>query len=282
MNEYLTSKHTSTDDKSDPLFNYSQQDASSKTSDLAEEAVKPKAPLLLADPEFNIRGMGWNPLCDAATPLIGLVIRLRRLDQHDDVPALYQAVSNQIKATMEEVSQLDYDAGMLKAYSYSLCLLVDEVVMRTTWGKSSTWSARSLLSQFHEETWGGEKFFTIMNNMIPEAARYQHVLEFMYKCLISGLMGKYGAHKNGDEEIQKIIDQLHGLLRPLRGETPKRLTDPLKNVAPRNYRIKRTWPLWTPWVLAAVVLTCAYTIYSMRLDALTQEVLASLDKILKL
>ena len=90
----------------------------------------------LADPEFDIRGVAWNPLCDAATPLIGLVIRLRRLDHHHDVPALYQSVSNQITAIMEEVRQLDYDAGMLKAYSYSLCLLVDEVVMRTTWGLS--------------------------------------------------------------------------------------------------------------------------------------------------
>ena len=282
MNEYLTSKHTSTDDKSDPLFNYSQQDASSKTSDLAEEAVKPKTPLLLADPEFNMRGMGWNPLCDAATPLIGLVIRLRRLDQHDDVPTLYRSVSNQITTIMEEVRQLDYDAGMLKAYSYSLCLLLDEVVMATTWGRLSSWSERSLLSQFHEETQGGERFFTVMNNMIPEAARYQHVLEFMYQCLITGLKGKYGAHTKGDDEIQKIINQLHGLLRPLRGETPKRLTHPLANVAPRNYRIKRAWPLWMPWALAAAVLTVAYTIYTIRLNAITQEVLASLERILNL
>ena len=237
---------------------------------------------LLADPEFDMRGLAWNPLCDAATPLIGLVIRLRRLDHHDDVPALYRSVSNQINTIMEEVNQLDYDAGMLKAYSYSLCLLLDEVVMSTTWGKSSTWSARSLLSQFHEETWGGEKFFTVMNNMIPEAARYQHVLEFMYQCLISGLKGKYGAHAKGDDEIQNIINLLHSLLRPLRGETPKRLTDPLTNVAPRNYRIKRTLPLWTPWALAAVVLVTAYTIYTLRLNAITQEVLASLDNILKL
>jgi type VI secretion system protein ImpK len=236
----------------------------------------------LADPEFDMRGVAWNPLCDAATPLIGLVIRLRRLDQHDDVPALYLSVSNQITTIMEEVRQLDYDAGMLKAYSYSLCLLVDEVVMSTSWGKFSSWSARSLLSQFHEETWGGEKFFTVMNNMIPEAARYQHVLEFMYQCLISGLKGKYGAHAKGNDEIEKIIDQLHSLLRPLRGETSKRLTDPLKNVAPRNYRIKRSWPLWTPWALAAVVLTVAYTIYTIRLNAITGEVLLSLERILNL
>jgi len=58
-----------------------------------------------------MRGLAWNTLCDSATPLIGLVIRQRRLDQHDDVPALYLSASNQITTIMEEVSQLDYDAG---------------------------------------------------------------------------------------------------------------------------------------------------------------------------
>jgi type VI secretion system protein ImpK len=264
------------------LLSYLQQATDSKEPDPVEKQAKSKPPVLLADPEFEMRGLAWNPLCDAATPLIGLVIRLRRLDQHDDVPTLYRSVSNQITTIMEEVRQLDYDAGMLKAYSYSLCLLLDEVVMATTWGRLSSWSERSLLSQFHEETQGGERFFTVMNNMIPEAARYQHVLEFMYQCLITGLKGKYGAHTKGDDEIQKIINQLHGLLRPLRGETPKRLTHPLVNVAPRNYRIKRAWPLWTPWALAAAVLTVAYTIYTIRLNAITQEVLASLERILNL
>ena len=58
-------------------------------------STNPQPAPLLADPEFDMRGLAWNPLCDAATPLIGLVIRLRRLDQHEDVPALYRSVSNE-------------------------------------------------------------------------------------------------------------------------------------------------------------------------------------------
>ena len=113
-------------------------------------------------------------------------------------------------------------------------------------------------------------------------ARYQHVLELMYQCLASCLKRKYGAHDNSDDEVQKIITQLHALLPPLRGETPKHLTDPLTNVVPRNYRLKRAWPLWTPWAMAAVVLTAAYTIYSTRLNTITQQVLVSLKRVLNL
>lgn len=236
----------------------------------------------LSDPEFEMRGLTWNPLCDAAMPLIGLVIRLRSVRQHQDVPKLYQRVHNQITTVMEEVSQLGYEPGSLKTYSYSLCLLLDEVVMGTPWGKLSVWRERSLLSAFHQDTWGGEKFFTLLSRMSSDAVNYQHVLEFMYLCLCSGLKGKYGNQAKGDDEVQKIIAHLHGILRPLRGETPKRLTDPLTNVAARNYRIKRAWPLWVPWALTAAVLATAYTIYSLRLNAITQEVLVSLERILKL
>lgn len=239
-------------------------------------------PVSLLDPQFDLRGLSWNPLCDAAMPLIGLAIRLRSIDKHDDVAGLYQSIHNQISTVMEEVARLDYEPGALKAYSYSLCLLLDETVMSTPWGGYCEWSQRSLLSAFHQETFGGEKFFTVLARMSTEAARYQHVLEFMYLCLCMGVKGKYGKQVNGDVEVQKIISNLHALLRPLRGETPKRLTDPLTHVAPRNYRIKRAMPLWTPWALAAVVLAAAYTAYSLRLNAITQEVLVSLERILTL
>ncbi|POA16945.1 hypothetical protein C1886_24510 [Pseudomonas sp. FW300-N1A1] len=239
-------------------------------------------PVCRADTGFELRGLAWSPLCDAAMPLFGLLIRLHSLEHHKDVAQLYQNVHNQITTVMEEVSQLDYDPGTLKAYSYSLCLLADEIVMDTPWGKYSTWSQRSLLSAFHQETWGGEKFFTLLAHMTAEAAKYQHVLEFMYLCLCMGLKGKYGNQAKGDEEVQKIITRLYRVIRPRHGETPECLTDPLTHVAPRHYRLNRQWPLWTPWALAAVVLASAYTIYAVRLNTLTQQVLTSLERILNL
>ncbi|MGC3931976.1 type IVB secretion system protein IcmH/DotU, partial [Pseudomonas atacamensis] len=79
-----------------PVVNEFQRHIRDNSQLLATTEPPPKPEPLLADPEFDLRGVAWNPLCDAATPLIGLVIRLRRLGQHDDVPALYLSVSNQI------------------------------------------------------------------------------------------------------------------------------------------------------------------------------------------
>jgi type VI secretion system protein ImpK len=104
----------------------------------------------------------------------------------------------------------------------------------------------------------------------------------MYFCLCLGLKGKYAIQAKGDEELQKIITRLHRILRELRGPAPERLTEPLDNVAPRHYRINRQWPWWAPWTIAAGLLVAIYTFYTLRLNAITEQVLHSLDSILKM
>ncbi|VWB21551.1 membrane protein [Burkholderia arboris] len=232
------------------------------------------------DLQFQLRGYSLNPLVDAAQPLLGLVIRLRRLDRCDDIPTLYASVRDQITALSEEVRQLGYDGATQLAYRYALCTFIDEAVMATPWGNSSLWRNRSLLSYHHNETWGGEKFFTVLARMQMEPERYHHVLEFKYLCLCLGFQGKYGQQHNQQDVLNAIIVKLHRILRPLRGDTPERLTD-APTVATYRYRLKRQMPLWTPWVIAFAVLVGAYLFFSIRLGATTDQVLQSLDHILK-
>ena len=230
---------------------------------------------------FQLRGHGYNPLVDGALPLFGLVIRIRKLQAYDDVVDLYAKVRNQIAALGEEGRQHDYDGATQLAFRYCLCAFVDEAVMGTAWGAQSSWAERSLLSVHHDETWGGEKFFTVMSRMQMEPKKYRDMLEFMYLCLCLGFKGKYSVQFSGNEELQIIISKLHRVLRELRGETPERLTDALSNVASRHYRVGRQWPWWTPWAVAGLVLVVAFVIYSLRLELTTRQVLQSLDSILK-
>ena len=44
----------------------------------------------------------------------------------------------------------------------SCARLLDESAASTPWGGSGVWSGHSLLVQFHNETWGGEKVFQLM------------------------------------------------------------------------------------------------------------------------
>ncbi|WJV25561.1 MULTISPECIES: type IVB secretion system protein IcmH/DotU [Pseudomonas] len=234
-----------------------------------------------ADLAFQLRGHSINPLVDAALPLFGLAIRLRKMGKFTKINELLEAVRDQITVIDEEVRRHGYDTSLHMGYRYALCSFVDDVVLATEWGSNSPWAERSLLSIFHNETWGGEKFFTVLSRMLMDPERYRDVLEFKYFCLCLGFKGKYGVRHNQDEALKEIIVKLHRALRQLRGEAPEVLTDARTNIASRSYRLGRQWPLWAPWAVAAGVLAGVFVLFAMNLDNTTDLVLHSLDGILK-
>ncbi|RWU17034.1 type VI secretion system protein [Pseudomonas alkylphenolica] len=246
-----------------------------------KESAEPVFEGYLADPDFQLRGGYANLMVDAAMPLFGLVMRLRTLDALPNIKEVHQQVHNQISNIREELHQHGYEPAQLLAFSYGLCLYIDEAAMERPWGKSSCWSQKPLLSIFHDETRGGEKFFTVLSRLMQEPQRYQDVLEFMYLVLCLGLKGKYAIAPKGQETLNGLIQQLHGIIRELRGPMPEGVCDPYSNVAPRNFRMKRQWPWWSPLVISVLVMAVGYGIYSYRLQLITAEVLESLNGILQ-
>lgn len=230
---------------------------------------------------FQLRGHGYNPLVDGALPLFGLVIRLRKLTHYEGIERLYGTVRDQIAALDEEIRQHGYDGATQLAYRYALCSFIDEAVMGTPWGAHSPWAERSLLSVNHNETWGGEKFFTVLSRMMMDTVKYRDVLEFKYLCLCLGFKGKYGMQHNQNEALQAIIVKLHRELRELRGEVPEELTDAQQNIVSRRYSVGRLWPWWTPWLSALVVLVVVYAAFAASLGGTSDLVLHSLDEVLK-
>lgn len=232
------------------------------------------------DPLFSMRGHSLNRLIDAAQPLFGLVIAMRR-SEASDADGLYRKVRDQITTIGEEIRLAGYDTITQLTYRYALCAFIDEAVMATAWGRASNWQDCSLLSYHHNETWGGEKFFTVLERMQMDPTRYQEILEFKYMCLCLGFQGKYGAQPNTQEVLNDLIVKLHRILRQLRGPAPERLFDEPSTVVSRGYRLPRLLPLWVPWALAVIVLTGVYFYFSISLEQSTEQVLRSLDFILQ-
>ncbi|MFJ4445560.1 type IVB secretion system protein IcmH/DotU [Pseudomonas sp. NPDC089422] len=234
-----------------------------------------------ADPDFQLRGTFQNPMIDAAMPLFGLVMRLRTLDSLPNIQDVHHQVRTQVDNIVEEMRQRGYESAQLLAYSYALCLYLDEAAMSRPWGRNSCWSQESLLSIFHHETWGGEKIYTVLSRLMQEPQRYIDVLEFLYLCLCLGLKGKYGLAPNGDEAVNALLQQIHTLIREVRGPVPEQVCDPLSNVAPSDFRMHRQWPWWSPLLISAAAMAGVYGVYSYHLHLLTTEVLESLNGILQ-
>jgi type VI secretion system protein ImpK len=229
---------------------------------------------------FKLRGNSLNPLIDAATPLFGLILRVGDIQQYAGIQKLYSRVHGDIAAIDEEVRNLGYDSTAQLSFRYCLCSFVDEAVMATSWGAQSIWAEHSMLSVYHKETWGGEKFFTIVSRMMMEPEAHKEMLEFLYLCLALGFKGKYGVMPDGSQQLNQLISNLHHLLREQRGDSPDKLIETGENIYAKQYRIRRQIPLWSIWASLAAVLSVVYFFYATSLADVTEDVLKQLDLIL--
>lgn len=66
----------------------------------------------------------------------------------------------------------------------------------TPWGSSGVYSEQSLLMLFHNEPWGGEKFFQLLAQLAENPGRQRKPLGLMYLCLALGLEGCFRVQDN--------------------------------------------------------------------------------------
>ncbi|CZF81704.1 type IV secretion protein DotU [Grimontia sp. AD028] len=230
---------------------------------------------------FKLRGDNINPLIDAATPLLGMALRVRKLSECHNVETIYKQAVEEVKAIEVELTEKGYDHAVILAYRYVLCSFVDEAIMSTPWGADSVWAEHSLLTRFHNETWGGEKVFTILSRLESEPERYKSLLEFIFLCLTLGFEGRYKVMEKGREEYEKVITKLHQLLRQLDDNEQVSLTSAANNVVSTKYRLSKQVPVWTIFAGFITLLAVVFTGYSIALSNKTSSVLEQLNQLLQ-
>lgn len=267
------------------LPNGSRQSGSSAFSELMfadESGRNDTSGREFSDEPFRLRGMEDNRLIDAATPLLGLVIRVRRLADFRSVEHLYQRVVDDVSAIDRELVEQGYERPTVVAYRYVLCAFIDEAVLGTDWGAHSVWSQHSLLSRFHNETWGGEKVFAILARMEKEPERYRDMLSFIYLCLCLGFEGRYKVMENGRDEYEQIVRGLHEQMKTLQaGQEPAPLADAQANVTPARNRLRNGLPIWGIGGLFIAAMAGIYTLYNMALEDRIRDVLSVLEQLPK-
>ncbi|OOF53324.1 type IVB secretion system protein IcmH/DotU [Rodentibacter genomosp. 2] len=230
------------------------------------------------DYDFQLQTDSYNPLIELANPLLATALRLRKLSYLDDITGLYSRMQNEIAALSEKVKGLNYDSAFQLSFRYCVCTFIDEMVMATPWGSSSIWGQRSLLAHFHNETWGGEKFYSILSRTMLEPEKYHELLEFMYICLALGFKGQYALMPHGQENIQNILLKLQKTLRPLRGYNYKR--DQKLHLYKTDYTVKKPISLKHIVWGALLVFALIYFIYSMFLDSYSTDIINNINDIM--
>jgi type VI secretion system protein ImpK len=195
-----------------------------------------------------------NRLLSCALPLLSLVMQLRNSASHHDIPGLRHAIVNEIKAFDLQAKGKGCVLEQVQTARYILCSLVDEVVLNTPWGGNSIWATQGMLITFHKESWGGEKFFQVLNNIISQPGTYLDLLEVFYYCLSLGFEGKYRVQQQGIDRLQGVRENLYQVIQRQKGDYDKELSFQWRGITDKRNVLSKYIPLWVIGVATAVFL----------------------------
>ena len=230
-------------------------------------------------PPASVTTFGLNPLVDSAMVLLTLNAQLRNTPTHPDVVGLREHLVQQIKLFEQNSRTAGITPETTLAARYTLCTVLDETVLGTPWGSESVWSTQSLLSSFHNETWGGEKFFMILHRMMQDPATNIDMLELMYVCLSQGFEGTYSIQEQGRSKLAETMDNLFRIIRMQRGDFERELSPHWHGVQDKRNMLVRYVPLWVVGALAGVLLLVTYAGFRFILENSTTPVYATLESI---
>ncbi|HEY5307207.1 MAG TPA: type IVB secretion system protein IcmH/DotU, partial [Casimicrobiaceae bacterium] len=182
--------------------------------------IAPGAPA----PELPEVVSGTNPLVEAANPLLNLIPQLRATVQHPDPAKIRDFLVDQIQAFELRARAAGIPSEQIIGARYCLCTALDETAAQTPWGGSGVWSRHSLLVTFHNETWGGEKFFQLLAKLAQNPQQHAQLLELMYYCLALGLEGRFRIVDNGRTQLETLKQRLALIIRQQRGEYERPLS----------------------------------------------------------
>jgi type VI secretion system protein ImpK len=215
---------------------------------------------------------GLNALVAAANPILISVPRIRAMVRHSDPTALRDQLLERISRFEKVARNRGASADDIMIARYALCTLVDDAVAATPWGGTAQWANRSLLVTLHQETWGGEKFFQILNKLAEMPAAKIDLLEFFYVCLALGFEGRFRIAENGRAQLDQLRQKVSTIVRAIRGEKEQDLSPSWRGEQTEMGRGTGLFALWSTAALVSVVLLVAFAVLSFSLSSHADDI----------
>ncbi|MDD5367112.1 MAG: DotU family type VI secretion system protein [Gallionellaceae bacterium] len=231
------------------------------------------------EPAQATASTGVNPILAAANPVLILIPQIRATLAHPDPAGLRDFLLQAIAEFEQQARKAGIAAEKIMVVRYALCTVVDETVASTPWGGTSLWARESLLVTLHKETWGGEKFFQLLNKMVEDPLRNLDLLEFMYACLALGFEGRFRVIDNGKAQLNELRARIYQIIRQQRGEFERDLSPHWQGVARKPKALIRQIPAWVIFSAIAFVLFAVFLTLVILLNRDSDPVFSNLASI---
>lgn len=218
-----------------------------------------------------------NPLVAAAAPLLSAAPRIRGMLQHPNPAGLKDALADGVRKFEAQARAEGLPNEQVIAGRYILCTLLDESAASTPWGGSGVWANQSLLVQFHNETWGGEKVFQLMSKLAENVTANRNLLELLYVVLAFGFEGRYRVVNDGKAQLESVRVRLSQLLKQQRPQAPDKALSPRwEGVPARVAKLGSGIPMWVVMSTAALLLLLVYVGLRFSINGTSDVVFAGL------
>ncbi|WP_341679330.1 DotU family type VI secretion system protein [Niveibacterium sp. SC-1] len=241
---------------------------------------EPLGPRLDINPPAPLRTLsGSNALVAAANPLLNLVPQIKATAHHPDPARLREQLLEEIRLFEQRAREAGIAGETIIGARYCLCTTLDEAANLTPWGGAGVWSAQSLLVTFHNETWGGEKFFQLLARLSHHPQQHIGLLELQYFCLALGFEGRYRVLDQGRSQLDVLKQRLLQLIRSTRGEHSRALSPHWADTPIAASASKVQIPLWAVATLAAVLCLALLAGLKFALAGRSDALFASIDQL---
>ncbi len=218
---------------------------------------------------------GLNPLVEAANPILAAVPQIRHALRHPDPGALRTSLRAQVDGFERSAIAAGIPDDQMQTARFALCALLDDSVAATPWGRE--WAGKGLLKEVTGDDWGGDKFYTLLDEMLAAPDGQVEVIEFFYVCLALGFEGKY---RSGDRQgLAQIRTKLYEFIEQRQGKKSTELSARWRGAQVRAKRVPGALAIWGAASACALILAGLYFGYSVLLGARSDPVARELAQL---
>ncbi|YCH21698.1 DotU family type VI secretion system protein [Pseudomonas sp. D1-3] len=233
-------------------------------------------PAMPSAPPLAARGLGLNPIEAAAGPMLALLTRLRSTISHPAPASLRAQLLGYLRQFEDKARTAGVAQDEVMLARYVLCTALDEAVLSTPWGSASDWSKQSLLITLHNEAWGGEKVFQLLDHCLQNPRQRLNLLELLYLCISLGMEGRYRVMQDGRSQLDALRERVAATIRSSRGEIERELSPHWRGLVVARDRLRQFLPPWVAVAIGLAILLVLLFGLRMKLAAEAEPVFRNL------
>ncbi len=265
------------DAAAEPVFG--QASGNKADADTGKKGSADKAAAKAITPDLPEVVSGSNPLVRASNHLLNLIPQLRATTNFPEPDALRTYLIDQINVFERRARESGVTEESILGARYCLCTVLDATAAQTPWGGSGIWPNYSLLVKFHNETWGGEKFFMLLARLAQNPQQHRDLLELMYFCISLGFEGRYRIMDNGRTQLETVKRRLADILQKNHGEYSRPLSLRWRGVEGEIKRILTMMPIWVAMAAIALIGLIVFSCLNYALSNLTDPLFSKIGSI---